>query len=157
MCFEFGCFGGSRREDYGGERPARKEPRDRGRRGNRRNGVNYNGAADLKAPPAAYPNQLHAAAEEEAGHKAYHDAARKDHRASANIGGHGGYAAYVRDKAEYDTPKLPAWHNKVGDDAGYTNTYTTRLHEAAADHKVNAAMTYQHNPTTTTSTAMIRY
>ncbi|KAM0925258.1 hypothetical protein ACQ4PT_004290 [Festuca glaucescens] len=127
MCFEFGCFGGGRREDYGGEPPARKEPQGRGRRRSR-----GNGAADHKAPPAAYHNQPHAAAVDEAGHK-----------------------------AEYDIPKLPASHNKVGGNTGYTYapayTHTGRLHEAATDHKENAAMDYHHYPTATTNTNLVRY
>uniref|UniRef100_A0ACD5VC35 Uncharacterized protein n=1 Tax=Avena sativa TaxID=4498 RepID=A0ACD5VC35_AVESA len=156
MCFEFGCFGGGRREDYGGDRPAHKPPqghgRDRRRRGIRRNDEHYGGAGDHKAaPPAAYHNQPHAAILDEAGHKAYHDGARKDHHDDA--GGHGRYTSYVLDKVDYDMPKLPAWHNKVGDDAGYTYTYTALPHEAAAGSRQNAAMDYHHYPTTTASTA----
>jgi hypothetical protein len=117
MCFEFGCFGGGRREDYGGERPARKEQHGRGRRGNRGNGAHYSDAADHKAPPAAYNNQQHVAAIDEAEHKAYHDGVHNEHHSA---GRHNGYAAYVQDKAEYDAPKHLAWHNKVRDNAGYT-------------------------------------
>jgi hypothetical protein len=153
MCFEFGCFGGGRREDYGGERPARKEQHGRGRRGNHGNGAHYSGAADHKEPPAAHHNQPHAAAFDEAAYKAYHDGARKEHHHAA-AGGHGGY---LYDKAEYDTPKLPAWHNQVDNNAGYTYPYTARLHEAAADHRENAAMDYHHFPTTTTNTTLVRY
>jgi hypothetical protein len=58
---------------------------------------------------------------------------------------------------EYDTPKLPAWHNQVDNNAGYTYPYTARLHEAAADHRENAAMDYHHFPTTTTNTTLVRY
>ncbi|VAH71880.1 unnamed protein product [Triticum turgidum subsp. durum] len=147
MCLEFAsCFGG-RTDDYGGERPNRKEEhggvrRGRDRRGN--HGSTYNGhAADHKlAPQAAYHHQPPAAVDE-AGHKAYHD-------------GRGGYAAYGQHKTNIDALKLPAWQNKVGDGA-----YTGRLQEdsAAADHMNNAARDYHHYPTstTTTTTALGRY
>jgi hypothetical protein len=58
----------------------------------------------------------------------------------------GGFAPLPVTTQKKDIPKLPAWHNKADDDAGYT--YTTRLHEAAADHKGNAAMDYHQYPTT---------
>jgi hypothetical protein len=41
---------------------------------------------------------------------------RKEHHSAA--GGHGGYIAYMQDKAEYDALKLMAWHKKVSDHAG---------------------------------------
>jgi hypothetical protein len=95
---------------------------------------------------------------DEAGHKAYYDGALKDHHA---VGVHGGYAAYVQNKSEYDIPKLPASQKKVGGNTGYTYapayTYTGRLHEAATDHKENAAMDYHHYPTATTNTNLERY
>nr|XP_051206164.1 uncharacterized protein LOC127321165 [Lolium perenne] len=150
MCFEFGCFGGGRREDYGGERPARKELPGRGRRRSRGNRT-----ADHKAPSV---NQPHAVAADEAGHKAYHDGAWKDHHAA---GVNSGYTAYAQNKAEYDNPKLLASHNKVGGNTGYTYapayTYTGRLHQDATDHKKNAPMDYHHYPTTTTNTSLVRY
>ncbi|KAF7034646.1 hypothetical protein CFC21_045631 [Triticum aestivum] len=142
MCLEFAsCFGGGRTDDYGGERPNRKEEHGGARRGRDRRGNHgsaYNGhAADHKLhrqPPAAV---------DEAGHKAYHD-------------GHSGYAAYGQHKTNIDAPKLPAWQNKVGDDA-----YTAHLQEAAAaaDRMNNAAMDYHLYPTstTTTTTTLGRY
>lgn len=68
---------------------------------------------------------------------------------------HSGYTANVQDKAEYETLKLPAWHNKVGHNAGYT--YTASLHEAAAYRRENAAVDYHHYPTPTTDTSLVRY
>jgi hypothetical protein len=146
MCFEFGCFGGGLREDYGGERSAHKPPNNGGRRGNRRN---YGTAIDHKAPPAATDHHHPLKAIDEAGHKAYHDGMRKtDH---ADVASHGG----MHGKTNNDTPKLPAWHNKVGDDNGY---YTVRPHEPAADRWQNAAMDYHQYPTTTANTtALVRY
>ncbi|KAM3197916.1 hypothetical protein ACQJBY_073171 [Aegilops geniculata] len=156
MCLEFGsCFGG-RTDDYGGERPNRREEhgggrraRGRDRRGNHGTGRgNHGTGADDHKP--AYHHQPPAAVDE-AGHKAYHDGARKaDH---AGAGARGGYAAYAQHKAEM--PKLPAWHNKVGDDA-----YTTCLREAAdTDHRNNAAMDYHYYPTSTafTTSTLGRY
>ncbi|KAM3197917.1 hypothetical protein ACQJBY_073172 [Aegilops geniculata] len=131
MCFEFGsCFGGGRRDDYGGERPNRNEAggHRRGRRGNN-NRNDYYAGADQKA---AYHNRPPTAVDE-AGHKAYHEGA--------------GYPAYTQHKANVGTSKLPgdpAWHNKVGDDG-----YTGRL-------QAPAAMDYHHYPTTT-PTALGRY
>uniref|UniRef100_A0ACD5VMI0 Uncharacterized protein n=1 Tax=Avena sativa TaxID=4498 RepID=A0ACD5VMI0_AVESA len=165
MCFEFGCFGGGRREDYGGDRPAARKPRVR--RGNRRNDEHSGGAGDHKA----YHSQPQAAATvDESGHKAYHDdGARKDHH-HADAGGHGRYTAYVLDKQVdyYDTPKLPAWHNKVSNDNDndntytYTYTYTARPGEDEAApgprQKQNAAMDYHHYPTAAANTAtLMRY
>ncbi|EMS59728.1 hypothetical protein TRIUR3_14490 [Triticum urartu] len=143
MCFEFGsCFGG-RTDDYGGERPNRREEHGGGRRarGRDRRGNHGTGADGHK--PAYHHQPL--AVVDEAGHKAYHDGVRKaDH---AGAGARGGYAAYAQHKADIGMPKLPAWHNKVGDDA-----YTARLQEAAdTDHRNNAAMDYHHYPTSTTT------
>ncbi|KAF7034651.1 hypothetical protein CFC21_045636 [Triticum aestivum] len=137
MCFEFSsCFGGGR-DDYGGERSNRNRNEagghSRGHRGNNnRNG--YYVGADHKAPQRTY--QQPPAAVDEAGHKAYHD--------HAAAGARGGYTAYTQaqHKADIETPKLPAWHNKVSDEA-----YTARLQEAAADHRYNAATDYHHYPT----------
>jgi hypothetical protein len=42
---------------------------------------------------------------------------------------------YGQDKVKYDTPELSVWHNKVGDDTGYT--YTACLHEVAIDRRDN--------------------
>ncbi|CAM0878803.1 unnamed protein product [Alopecurus aequalis] len=152
MCFEFGsCFGNSIREDYGGEPSDLKPARGGRRRADHRKGY-YSGTDDrqVQAPPANNYQPHATAIIDEAGHKAYHDGARKDHHAAAVAGDHGGYAAYGQDKAEYDTTKLPAWHNKVGDDAGYN--YTARQHEAAADRRENAAMSYHHYPTAANTT-----
>jgi hypothetical protein len=105
---------------------------------------NYAGADHT----TAYHNQPPAAVGE-ARHKAYHDGVRK----ADNVGAgdrHGGYAANAQLKADIETPKLPgvpAWHNKVGDDA---YKYTARLQEPAA-------MDYHHYPTTNTTTALGRY
>ena len=68
--------------------------------------------------------------------------------------GQGGYADW-QDKAGSETPqKLPAWQNKVGDDAGNgAYTYTPRPHEAAADHREHAGMDCHQYPTTTATLA----
>ncbi|KAM3346455.1 hypothetical protein ACQJBY_020806 [Aegilops geniculata] len=157
MCFEFSsCFGGGIKDDYGGERSnhAGCGGRRRGRRAYRENGNGYSAAAADHKTATAYDHQR---ALDEEGRKAHHDVARKsDHAAVvARAGGHGYYAAYAADKA-HETPKLPAWHNKVGDDAGYAYN-TARLQQAAADHRehAHAAMDYQHYPTTTTT--LVRY
>uniref|UniRef100_N1QQL9 Uncharacterized protein n=1 Tax=Aegilops tauschii TaxID=37682 RepID=N1QQL9_AEGTA len=88
------------------------------------------------------------------GHKAHHDVAGKpDHAAVvAGAGGHGYYAAYAPDKA-HDAPKLPAWHNKVVDDACYAYNTARLRHQAAPDHRehAHAAMDYHHYPSTTTT------
>ena len=114
MCFEFGsCFGGGRRDDYGGERSNRNEAggRRRGRRGNNSSNGDYAGA-DQKA---AYHNRPPTAVDE-AGHKAYHDGA--------------GYAAYTQHKADVGTSKLP------GDPAwpGTTRSATTATRGASKNH-----------------------
>ncbi|XBI61643.1 hypothetical protein VPH35_042409 [Triticum aestivum] len=143
MCFEFGsCFGG-RTDDYGSERPSCREEHGGGRplalfllvvvlvaatRRDRRG--NHGTGADSHKP--AYHHQPLAVVDE-AGHKAYHDGMRKADHAGAG--------------ADIGMPKLPAWHNKVGDDA-----YTARLQEAAdTDHRNNAAMDYHHYPSSTTT------
>ncbi|KAI5004469.1 uncharacterized protein LOC123439282 [Hordeum vulgare subsp. vulgare] len=128
MCFEFGsCFGGGRTDDYGGERPNRKEEHGRGRRGRDRT---WNHVSHHNGGPADHKPLPHAAVDE-AGHKAYHDGARKaDH---VDVGA-GGYAVYPQLEAGIEAPKVPAWHNKVGDDA-----YTGRLQVQEP-----AAMDYHH-------------
>uniref|UniRef100_M8C827 Uncharacterized protein n=1 Tax=Aegilops tauschii TaxID=37682 RepID=M8C827_AEGTA len=123
MCLEFGsCFGGRRRDDYG----------------RRRRNANWSAPA-YPQPPTVIVH--------EAGHKAYHDGTPKAEHADA--GSHGG-CAYFQDKAGSETPsKLPAWQDKVGDDAGYgAYTYTPRHHEAAVDHREHAAMDHHQYPTT---------
>ncbi|KAE8788668.1 hypothetical protein D1007_37238 [Hordeum vulgare] len=133
------------KDDYGGERSNHSGcgGLHRGRRGYRKNGKGYNGAAHHK-PATAYDHQP---ALDEAGRKAYHDGAWKaDH---AGAGGHGYHAAYAPDKVQ-ETPKLPASHNKAGDNDGYAYN-TARLRQAAADDKEHAAMDYHHYPTTTTT------
>ncbi|XP_020188802.1 uncharacterized protein [Aegilops tauschii subsp. strangulata] len=159
MCFEFSsCFGGGIKDDYGGERSnhAGCGGRRRGRRGYRENGNGYNAApaADHKTA-TAYDHQR---ALDEQGHKAHHDVAGKpDHAAVvAGAGGHGYYAAYAPDKA-HDAPKLPAWHNKVVDDACYAYNTARLRHQAAPDHRehAHAAMDYHHYPSTTTT--LVRY
>ncbi|KAF7027425.1 hypothetical protein CFC21_039468 [Triticum aestivum] len=148
MCFEFSSCSGSRiKDDYGGERSSHGGcgGRHRRRTGDRRNGNGYNGTTGHK--PAT--NYDHQPAVDEAGRKAHHDGAWKAEHQGA--GGHGYYIAYAPDKA-HETPKLPAWHNKVGDDAGYAYN-TARLHQASADDKEHAAMDYHHYPTTTTTLA----
>ncbi|CAM0878804.1 unnamed protein product [Alopecurus aequalis] len=135
MCFEFGsCFGNGRREDYGGERSTPKTARGARGRGRRADhGNRYYSGTDYKAP--AYQQQPQATALDEAGYKAYHDGARKDHYVAADAGRQGGY----------DIPKLPApWHNKVSDNAGYAYTYTANLHAPAADRRENGAVDYHH-------------
>ena len=137
MCFEFSsCFGGGR-DDYGGERSnsKRNEAGGHGRGrivNNNRNG--YYGGADHTAPPTAY--QQPPAAVDEAGHKGLS-------RPRAGAGARVGYTAYAQHKADIERPKLPAWHNKVSDEA-----YTARLQEAAADHRNNATTDFHHYPTT---------
>lgn len=122
MCLEFGsCFGGRRRDDYGRSR------------GNHGHGYWSEPAPVYRQPPIV--------AVHEAGHKAYHDGAPKADHAHAHAGSH---AAYLQDQAGGETPpRHPAWHNKVGDDAG-SGAYTPRPHEAAADHRDNAAMDYHY-------------
>lgn len=145
MCFEFSsCFGGGRKDDYGGERSNHGGcgGRRRGRRGDRGNRNGYNAADDDHKQATAYYD--HQPAVDEEGRKAHHDGARKPDRAAvvAGAGGHGYYAAYAPDKF-HGTPKLLAWQNKVVDDAGY------------ADHREHAAMDYHHYPSTTTT--LVRY
>ncbi|KAM3197918.1 hypothetical protein ACQJBY_073173 [Aegilops geniculata] len=132
MCLEFGsCFGGRRRDDYGRSR------------GNHGHGYWSEPAPEYRQPPIV---AIH-----EAGQKAYHDGAPKAEHADA--GSHGGYS-YLQEKAGSETPqKLPAWHNKVGDDAGYYGAYTPRVHEAAAAPRKHAAMDCHQYPTTTTTLA----
>ncbi|XP_037417362.1 uncharacterized protein LOC119280694 [Triticum dicoccoides] len=138
MCFEFSsCFGGGRKDDYGGE-PSNHagwggRRRGRGRRGDRGNDASYYGEAD------------HQPAVNEAGRKAHHDGGPKPDHASvvAAAGGHGYYAAYAPDKA-HETPKLPAWHNKVVDDAGYAHNTARLRHQAAPDNREHAAVDYHH-------------
>ncbi|KAI5004474.1 hypothetical protein ZWY2020_031717 [Hordeum vulgare] len=139
MCFEFAsCFGGGRAEDYGRERSNRKEEHDSGSghgdcSGN--HGSVYNGGADHRLVSAYHPQTID-------------DVAWKvDH---AYAGGCGGYAAYVQEK-DHETLKLPAWHNKAGDDASYT--YAPRFREGAADNREHAAMDCHHYRTTTTTLA----
>ncbi|VAH71881.1 unnamed protein product [Triticum turgidum subsp. durum] len=157
MCFEFSsCFGGGRKDDYGGERSNHGGcggcRRGHGRRGDRGNDASYYGEADRKLAPA-YDHQP---AVYEAGRKAHHDGGRKADHASvvAGAGGHGYYAAYALDKA-HETPKLLAWHNKVADDAGYAYNTSRLGHQAAPDHREHAAMDYHHYATTTTN--LVRY
>ncbi|XP_048567495.1 uncharacterized protein LOC125547747 [Triticum urartu] len=158
MCFEFSsCFGGGRTDDYGGERSSHGGcgGRRHGRRGYGENRSGYNATAADHKPDAAYDHQR---ALDEQGHKAHHDVAGKpDHAAVvAGAGGHGYYAAYAPDKA-HDAPKLPAWHNKVVDDAGYAYNTARLRHQAAPDHRehAHAAMDYHHYPSTTTT--LVRY
>ncbi|XP_020163935.1 uncharacterized protein [Aegilops tauschii subsp. strangulata] len=157
MCFEFSsCFGGGIKDDYGGERSNHGgcggRRRGRGRRGDRGNDASYYGEADYK-PARAYDHQP---AVDEAGRKAHHDGGRKaDHAALvAGAGGHGYYDAYAPDKA-HETPKLPARHNKVVDDAGYAYNTARFRQQAAPDHREHAAVDYQHYPSTTTT--LVRY
>ncbi|VAH56316.1 hypothetical protein VPH35_042407 [Triticum aestivum] len=127
MCLEFGsCFGGRRRDDYG---------RSRGHHGH-----------GYWSEPAPVYRQPPIVAVHEAGHKAYQEGAPKAE-----------HAAYLQDQAGSETPpRHPAWHSKVGVEAG-NGDYTPRPHEAATDHRVreHAAMDYHHYPTTTT--ALARY
>ncbi|XBI24336.1 hypothetical protein VPH35_049450 [Triticum aestivum] len=138
MCFEFSsCFGGGS-DDYGGERSNRNRHEAGGHRRGRRANNNRNGyyaGADNKAPQSTYRRPPTAV--DEAGHKAYHD--------HAGAGARGGYTAYAQHKADIETLKLSACHNKVSDEA-----YTARLQEAATDHRNNTATNYHHYPTTTT-------
>ncbi|KAF7027422.1 hypothetical protein CFC21_039465 [Triticum aestivum] len=156
MCFEFiSCFGGGRKDDYGGERSSHGGcgGRGRGRRGDHGNRNGYNTATDQK-PATAYDHQL---ALDEHGRKAHHDGGVKPDHASvvAAAGGHGYYAAYAPDKV-HDAPKLPAWHNKVVDDAGYAHNTARLRHQAAPpDHREHAAVDYHHYPTT--NTTLVRY
>ncbi|XP_051208565.1 uncharacterized protein [Lolium perenne] len=150
MCFEFGsCFGGGRREDYGGERSAaQKAQHGGGRRRNRRSSAYYGVAGNKVPPPATYhihnqPTPVF----DEAGHKAYHDGARKPDR--TEVISQVGYGPYSHGKA---------WHNKVGDDTGHTYSYTAQPHEAAADRWQNDAMGYHQYPATTANTTtLVRY
>ncbi|VAH71871.1 unnamed protein product [Triticum turgidum subsp. durum] len=120
MCLEFSsCFGGRRRDDYGG--------RARSRGG---------GYWSAPVPAPVYQQEQPPAV----AHEAYHEGAPKaDHTDAA-----GSHAAYLQDKAGSETPpRHPAWHNKVADDA-----YTPRPHEAAApdhSHRDNALMDYYHH------------
>ena len=120
MCLEFGsCFGGRRRDDYGG--------RARSRGG---------GYWSAPVPAPVYQQEQPPAV----AHEAYHEGAPKaDHTDAA-----GSHAAYLQDQAGGETPpRHPAWHhNKVGDDTG-NGAYTPRRHEAA-DHRDNAAMDYHY-------------
>ncbi|KAF7027423.1 hypothetical protein CFC21_039466 [Triticum aestivum] len=155
MCFEFSsCFGGGRKDDYGGERSSHGGcgGRSRGRMGDRGNRNGYNAASDHK-PTTAYDHQR---ALDEKGRKAHHDGGLKPDQASvvAAAGGHGYYAAYATDKV-HDAPKLPAWHNKVVDYVGYAHNTARLRHQAAPDHREHAAMDYHHYPTTTTT--LVRY
>ncbi|KAM3197920.1 hypothetical protein ACQJBY_073175 [Aegilops geniculata] len=116
MCLEFGsCFGGRRRDDYGGRARSR-------------------GGGYWSAPvPAPVYQQPPAAV-----HEAYHDGAPKADHAHA-----GSHAAYLQDQTGGETPaRHPAWHHNKGDDTG-NGAHTPRPHEAAADHRDNnAAMDY---------------
>ncbi|KAM3197910.1 hypothetical protein ACQJBY_073165 [Aegilops geniculata] len=136
MCFEFSSCFGSGRDDYGGERSNHNRNKagghGPGRRGNNNRNGYYDGA-EHKAPQTTYQQPPNAV--DEAGHKAYHD--------HVGAGARGGYTAYAQHKADIETPKLPAWHNKVSDDA-----YTAPLQEAAADHRNKAATDYHHDRTT---------
>ncbi|KAF7027420.1 hypothetical protein CFC21_039463 [Triticum aestivum] len=151
MCLEFGsCFGG-RTDDYGGERLNHREEHGGGRRarGHDRRG-NHGTGTDGHKP--AYHHQPPTAVDE-ARHKAYHDGSWKANHAGA--GARGGYATYAQHKADTEMPKLPTWHNKVGDDA-----YAACLREAAdTDRRNNAAMDYHQYPTSTafSTTTLGRY
>ncbi|XP_044971950.1 uncharacterized protein LOC123439283 isoform X1 [Hordeum vulgare subsp. vulgare] len=156
MCFEFSsCFGGGRKDDYGGERSNHSGcgGLHRARRGYRKNGNGYNAAADDHKLATAYDHQR---ALDEEGRKANHDGARKADHATVVAGAsvHGYSAAYAPDKA-HEKPKLPSSQNKASDDAGYADN-TARLHQAAADHREHAAMDYHHHYPSTTTT-LVRY
>jgi hypothetical protein len=62
---------------------------------------------------------------------------------------------FVKDKSKYDTPKLPAWYNKVSEYVAYT--YTPRLHKPIIDLRENVVVDYQHYPTTNTNTTLVSY